>query len=168
MCGSWHDENVHQTRRIGIAQEVSGLIQIKPETSCSMPIILVCLMFSSCQEPPLAAQLNSWKVIPLQPIAAHSYMAISVMGGVNPETSSHCSPLLHGNFSQGVIPENSSHCSPLQPTLTWIFQSGDNSWKSSHCSPLLHWQFQSGGNSWKVLPLQPIAAHSYMAISVRG
>ena len=36
---------------------------------------------------------NSSKVLPLLPIAAHSYMAISVMGGVNPEKSSHCSPL---------------------------------------------------------------------------
>ena len=46
---------------------------------------------------------NSWKVLPLQLIAAHSYMAISV---------------------RGVIPEKSSHCSPLPPALTWQFQSG--------------------------------------------
>ena len=92
---------------------------------------------------------NSWKLLPLQTIAAHFYMAISVKrGGVILEKSSHCSPILHGNFSEGVIPEKSSHCSQLQPTLTW--------------------QFQSGGNSWKVLPLQPIAAHSYLAISVMG
>ena len=93
---------------------------------------------------------NSWKVLPLQPIAAHSYMAISVRGQFlkSPPFAINCSPLLHGNFSQGVISENSSHCRALQPTPTW--------------------QFQSGGNSWKVLPLQPIAAHSYMAISVRG
>ena len=125
-------------------------------------------------------------------------MAISVLGGVIPQKSSHCSPLLHGNFSQGVFPEKSSiaaHCSPL---LHGNFSQWGNSWKvlplqpiaahsymaisvrgvipekSSHCSPLqpnLTWQFQSGGgggNSWKFLPLQPIAAHSYMAISVRG
>ena len=30
------------------------------------------------------------------------------------------------------------------------------------------YNFSHGGNSLKVLPLQPIAAHSYMAISVRG
>ena len=135
---------------------------------------------------------NSWKVLPLQSIAAHSYMAVSVGGWwflKYPPNAAHCGPLLHGNFSQGVIPENSSRCSPLQPTLTWQFQSwGVIPEKSSHCSPLLHgnfshggnswkvlplqptftWQFQWGGNSWKVLPLQSIAAHSYMAISVGG
>ena len=93
---------------------------------------------------------NSWKVLPLQPIAAHSHMAISVKGQFlkSPPFAINCSPLLHGNFSWGVISETSSHCSALRPISTW--------------------QFQSGGNSWKVLPLQPIAAHSYMAISVRG
>ena len=93
---------------------------------------------------------NSWKVLPLQPIAAQFYMAISVRGLLlkRPLIAAHCSPLLYGNFSQGVISEKSSHCSALQPTPTW--------------------QFQSVGNSWKVLPLQPIVAHSYMAISVRG
>ena len=72
----------------------------------------------------------------------------------------------------GVIPEKSSHCSPSQTTPTWQFQSGGLLLKSppiaAHCSPLLHGNFSQGGNSWKVLPLQPIAAHSYMAISVRG
>ena len=127
----------------------------------------------------------SWKVLPLQPIAAHSYMAFLVRG-VIPEKSSHCSPLqptltwqfqsggnswkvlplqpiaAHSYMAflvRGVIPEKSSHCSPLQPTLTWQFQSGEViPEKSSHCSPLqpTHtWQFQSGGNSSKVLPLQP-------------
>ena len=93
---------------------------------------------------------NSWKLLPLQPISAHSYMAISVRGQFLKSLpfAINCSPLLHGNFSQGVISEKSSHCRALQPTPTW--------------------QFQPGGNSWKVLPLQPIAAHSYMAISVRG
>ena len=96
---------------------------------------------------------NSWNVLSLRPIEAHSYMAISVRGG-------------------GVILEMSSHYSPLQPTLTWQFQSGGggggNSWNVLPLQPTLTWQFQSGGNSWNVLPLQPIEAHSYMAISVRG
>ena len=124
----------------------------------------------------------------MQPTAAHSYMAISVRGGgIIPEKSSHCSPLqciltwqfqsgvyflksppiaahcsplLHGNFSQGVILEKFSHCSPLQPTLTCQFQSvGIIPEKSSHCSPLqriLTWQFQSGVY---FLKSPPIAAH---------
>ena len=73
-------------------------------------------------------------------------MTISVWGLI-PQKASHCSPLLHCNFSQGVVVlEKFSHCIPLQPTPPW--------------------KFQSGGNS-KVVPLQPIAAHSYMAILVR-
>ena len=92
------------------------------------------------------------------------------------------------HFQSGVIPEKSSHCSPLQPTLTQQFLSGGISSKvlplhcspfqptltlkslpiAAHCSPLLHGNFSQGGNSLKILPLQPIAAHSYMAISVRG
>ena len=129
---------------------------------------------------------NSWKVFPLQPIAAHYYMAISVRGQFLkcPHFAINCSPLLHGNFSQGVnpekfslcspllvIPEKSFHWSPLQLTLTWQFKSGAIFEKSSLCNqlqPTLTWQFQSGGYSWKGLSLQPIAAHSYMAISVRG
>ena len=103
----------------------------------------------------------------------------------SPPFAINCSPLLHGNFSQGVIPEKFSlcspllvipeksfHCSPLQPTLTCQFQSGELFLKrpliAAHCSPLLHGNFSQGVNSWKVLPLQPIAAHSYMAISVGG
>ena len=39
---------------------------------------------------------------------------------------------------------------------------------AAHCTPLLLGNFSQGGNSSKVLPLQPIAAHYYMAISVRG
>ena len=86
---------------------------------------------------------------PLQPTITWQFQS----WGVIPEKSSHCSPLLHGNVSHGgVIPEKSSHCSPLQPTLTWQFQSwGVIPEKSSHCSPL-----------------QPIAAHSYMAILIMG
>ena len=98
--------------------------------------------------------VNSWNVLTLQPIAAHFYMTISV---------------------RGVIPEKASHCCPLQPTLTWQFQSAGEFLKSppilAHCSPLLHGNFcqgGGGGNSSKVLPLQPIAAHSYMAFLVRG
>ena len=34
--------------------------------------------------------------------------------------------------------------------------------------PTLTWQLQWGGNCWKVHSLQPIPAHSYMAISVGG
>ena len=187
---------------------------------------------------------NSWKVLPLQSIAAHSYMTISVTLVVIPESppiAALCSPFLHGNISQGVIIkippiaahcsplllgifnkriilEKSSQCSPLQPTPTWQFLvrglflksppiaahcslllhmvisvrlsvihesppiaalcsshlhgnfiQGVNFEKSSDCSPLqltLRWHFQSGCNSWKVLTLQPIATHSYMAISV--
>ena len=121
--------------------------------------------------------VSSWKVIPLQPIAAHSYMAILVRK-VIPEKSSHCRPLqptLTLQFqSRGVIPEKSSHCSRLQPIFTWEFQSEGLFLKrpliAAHCSPLLYGNFSQGGggNSWKVLPLQPIAAHSYMAILVRG
>ena len=110
----------------------------------------------------LSGSISS-KNLPLQPIAAHSYMAISVKGQFLKSTpfAINCSPLLHGNFSQGVIPKKSSLCSPL-------LVIPENSF---HCSPLqltLTWQFQSRGNFWKVLPLQSIAAHSYMAISVRG
>ena len=121
--------------------------------------------------------VNSWKVLPLQPIAAHSYMAISVRGGFlkRPPIAAHCSPLLHGNFSRGggVIPGKSSHCSPLQPTLTWQFQSGGCiSWKVLPLQPIAANSNMAisvrGVNSWKVHPLQPIAAHSCMAISVRG
>ena len=39
---------------------------------------------------------------------------------------------------------------------------------SSHCSPLLHDYCSQRGNSSKIFPLQPIASHSYKAISVRG
>ena len=81
-------------------------------------------------QPTLIRQLqsgdNSCKVLPLQPIAAHSYVTISVTLGKipeNPPIAAHCSSVLDGTFSQGVIPEKSSHCNPLQPTLTWQFQS---------------------------------------------
>ena len=42
-------------------------------------------------------------MLPLQPIAAHSYVAVLVRGKVLkiPPIAAHCSPLLHGNFSQG-------------------------------------------------------------------
>ena len=56
------------------------------------------------------------KLLPLQPIAFHSYIAILDRGLVlkNPAISADCSPLLHGNFSQGVvIPRKSFHCSPF-------------------------------------------------------
>ena len=39
---------------------------------------------------------------------------------------------------------------------------------AAHCSPLLHGDFSQESNSSKVLTLQPIVAHSYKAISVRG
>ena len=89
----------------------------------------------------------------MQPIAAHSYMTISVMG---------------------VIPENSTHCSPLQPTLTWQFQwgGGGNSLKVLPLQPIAAHSYMAisfrGGNALKLLPLQPIAAYSYMKISVMG
>ena len=35
-------------------------------------------------------------------------------------------------------------------------------------SALLYDSFSQEDNSWKILPLQTIAAHSYMAILVRG
>ena len=138
---------------------------------------------------------SSSKVLPLQPNSYTFYPSEQITSSLLHHFT-HCSPLLHGNFSRGrgVNPEKSTDCSPLQPTLTWQFQSGRVvPEKCSHCSPLLlgnfsqgvipqksshfsplqptlKWQFQSGGggNSWKVLPLQPIAAHSYMAILVRG
>ena len=48
---------------------------------------------------------NSSKVLPLQLIAALSYMAILFRGGgkfpKSPPIAAHCSPLLDGNFSQG-------------------------------------------------------------------
>ena len=50
---------------------------------------------------------HSYTILP--PIAAHSYMAISVRGGGNSlkllplqPIAAHCSPLLHDNFSHGV------------------------------------------------------------------
>ena len=73
-----------------------------------------------------------------------------------------------GNFSQ-----KSYLCSPLQPTPKWaIFVSAVIPQKSSHCSslqpaPSCAILFREGISS-KVLPLQPIAAHSYVAIIVSG
>ena len=44
-------------------------------------------------------------------------------GGVIPQKTSHCSPLLTFIFCRwGIIPQKSSHCSPLQPTLTFQFK----------------------------------------------
>ena len=60
----------------------------------------------------------------------------------------------------------------MQPTLTWQFQSGGNSLNVLPLQPIAAHSYMAisigWGNSLKVLPLQPIAAHSYMAISVRG
>ena len=96
---------------------------------------------------------NSSKVIPLQPTAAHSYMAILVGGG-------------------GVILQKSSHCSWLQATFTWQFYSGGkNSSKVLPLQPISAHSYMANffwDNSSKVVPLQPIAAHSYMAILVGG
>ena len=39
---------------------------------------------------------------------------------------------------------------------------------AAYRSALLHDSFSQEDNSWKILPLQPIAAHFYMAILVRG
>ena len=61
---------------------------------------------------------------------------------------SHCSPLLHGNFSEGLT---SANVLTLQPIAA-----------HSNLATLI-----MGGNSSKVLPLQPNAAHSYLAILVR-
>ena len=90
---------------------------------------------------------NSSKILPLQPIAVHSYMVILVRGLSNSSESFYWSPTLHGSLSHGgggVIPQN-----------------------TAHSSPLLHGKFSQGVSSSKVLKLQPKAAHSYRAILVR-
>ena len=107
----------------------------------------------------LVRGVSSSKVLPpLQHVASHCYMAILVRGLI-PQKSSHCSALLHDNYSQGG---NSSKVPPLQPipahSYTVILVRVVIPQKSSHCSPLqpaFTWQFESGGNSSKVLPLQP-------------
>ena len=76
----------------------------------------------------------------------------------SPPIAAHCSPLLHGNFSQRVVPQMSPHFSPLQPTLTWRFFSGVILQKSSHCSPLFNSNSSQGvipQNSSHCIPLQP-------------
>ena len=72
-------------------------------------------------------------------------------GGVIHPIPAHSSPILHGNLkSEGVIPQKTSNC--------------------THCRTLLHGIFSQGGWGFSTnsSPLQPFAAHSYMAILVRG
>ena len=121
------------------------------------------LLFSSHCSPLLHGKFsqrnNSSKLLPLQPIAAHSYMAILVRGG--------------GNFSKAL---------PLQPIAAHPYMAilvrGGNSSKfppiSAPCSPLQPIAAHSymeisvrSGNFSKALSLQPIAAPSYMSILVR-
>ena len=118
------------------------------------------------KSPPIAAHacmaifVSGGKFLESPLIAAHPYMAILVRG-VIPQNSSHCSPLLHGNFSQGggVIPQKSSHCSPR---LHGNFcQWGVIPQKSSHCSPPSHGNFSQGCNSSKFLPLLPTLTWEY-------
>ena len=79
------------------------------------------------------------------PIAAHTNMAIlvSVLIPQQPSYWSHCSQVLHNNFSQRVNPKTFSHCSHLQPTLTWQLRVLNPQQPSycSHCSPVLHGVF---------------------------
>ena len=84
----------------------------------------------------MAAQLLH-HLTPLDSLPPHSYtilppLAAQLLHHVIPSEQAtlsllhhftHCSPLLHGNFSQALIPEKSSHCSPFQPILTWKFWS---------------------------------------------
>ena len=81
--------------------------------SAQIPLI-PCIFYSPC----------SFKNLPLQPIAAHSYMAILVREG----NSSKVLPLhpiaAHSYMAiliSGLIHQKSSHCIPLQPTRTWQF-----------------------------------------------
>ena len=80
--------------------------------------------------------VNSWKVLPLQLIAAHSYLAISV---------------------RGVIPEKSSHCSP---TLTSFYPLWTN-YPHNLTSIYPPWQ----PNSYIILPpLDKLPPHSYFIL----
>ena len=103
----------------------------------------------------LVTVVNSSKVLPLQPIAACSYMAILVTG-VFPQNSCHCSPFLHDNFIQGC---NSSEVLQLQPIAAHsnmaILARSVNRQKSTHCSPFLHGNFSQE----VCLKSPPIAAH---------
>ena len=67
---------------------------------------------------------SSSKVLPLLPIAAHSYGAILV-GVEDPSKVLPLQPISAQSYiaiqSGRVIPQKSSHCRLLQPTLTWQF-----------------------------------------------
>ena len=97
---------------------------------------------------------NSSKVIPLQPIAAHSYMAILVRG-IIPQKSplaahSYMAILDTGGGYFLNSPPIATHCSPL---LRCDFNQGVIPQISSHCSPT-HTSFHP--------PLNKIPPHSYI------
>ena len=86
---------------------------------------------------------NSSKVLPIQPLAAHFYMAVLV---------------------SGLAPQMTFHWSLLQPTPTWKFWSGGGggiSSKVSHCSPLLHGNFGRGVYFPKSPPIAAQLLHHF-------
>ena len=94
---------------------------------------------------------NSWNILPLQPGAAHSCLAIFFRWLLlkNPPIAARCSPLSHGSFSQWVIPQKSSNCRFIAGLI--------------YMAVLVR-----GRKSSIILPLHPIASHSYIAILVRA
>ena len=119
-------------------------------------------------------------MLPLQPIAAHSYIAILIKGNnsskillFQPIAARSCLATLITGGGGGVIPQisqKSSHCSPMQTTLTLQFIVREGySLKVLPLQPIAAHSYMAnlvreGDNSSKFLPLQPIAAHSYMRI----
>ena len=90
----------------------------------------------------LVREGNSSKVLPLQPIPAHSYMARLFREG-NSSKDLPLQPIADHFFMVFLVREVILQKPPL----------------AALCSSLLHGNFSQGGNSSKVLPLQTIVAH---------
>ena len=97
----------------------------------------------------LVTGVNPQKVLSLQLIEAHSYMAM---------------------LGRRVFRQKYSHCSPALCFMV-IFVRGyflRSCPVAAYCSPLLPDNFSQIGNSTKVLSFQPNASQKCMAILVRG